>query len=109
MQAFLVIDRSGPEPVHVFLEKDTGLGTAGAPAAEPVTLDLLRGHVGRVVLSRSVRDPRLYREFRSDAELLVAGYEPVGPYRVCSTWQDYLAPWSPPRPDQPTERMTDDG
>jgi hypothetical protein len=78
------------------------------PAAEPVTLDLIRGPVGRVVLGRSVRDPRLYVEFRSEAELLVAGYEPVGPYKVCSTWQDYVAPWSPPRPDQPTERMTDD-
>ncbi len=106
MLAYLVIDRSGREPVHVFLERDPA-GQPGAPAAEPVTLDILPTAPPRPVVGRSVADPKHYREFRSGAELLVAGFEPVGAYRMCGTWADYLTPWSPPRPDQPTDRITD--
>jgi hypothetical protein len=95
--------RAGPELVHVFL---AALPVAGAPTGTPVRLRELRTPGGRRLLGRSVWDRRAYREFRSEVELLLEGFEPVGPYRVCDTWADYLDPWgSPAMNDQPTERM----
>ena len=61
---------------------------------------------GRRLLGRHVIDRRAYREFRSDLEMLLSGYEPVGAYRVCGSWADYLNPWATHEMhDEPTERM----
>jgi hypothetical protein len=98
----LVIDHAGPEPVHVFLpDRRSG----GHPPAEVVRLKRLDAPAPRPVLGRDARVGRAYREFRSEVELLLAGFEPAGAYRVCDSWDDYREPWSPPAPDQPTTPM----
>jgi hypothetical protein len=95
--------RTGPELVHVFL---AALPEAGDPRGTPVRLRELRPIGGRRLLGRDVGNRRSYSEFRSEVELLLAGYEPVGEYRVCDTWADYLNPWgSSAMNEQATERM----
>jgi hypothetical protein len=94
---------AGPELVHVFLAAPP---EAGDPRGTRVRLRELRPPGGRRLLGRDVWDPRSYREFQSEVELLLAGYEPVGEYRVCDSWSDYLNPWaSPAMNEQVTERM----
>jgi hypothetical protein len=95
----LIVDHAGPEPVHVFLPDPPD---ADDPPGEPVRLRELAPLDWPRLLGRSVWHPTFYREFRSAAELLVEGYEPVGRYRVCESWADYLDPWSSARSEEPT-------
>jgi hypothetical protein len=98
MRYYLVIDRTGPEAVYVFLARDPGEDGWHLDATS-VILSPLPPAPGRrppsglrPVLGRSVADPGWYREFRSAAELPVDGYEPVGPYRVYDRWDEYQSP-----------------
>ena len=98
----LVVDSTGLEPVHVFLpDHPDGDG----PPGTRVVLWSVTGPAGPLYLGRAVWDPQLYREFRSEIELLLAGYEPAGPYRVCDSWVEYLDPWCGNWTKQPTERV----
>lgn len=99
----LVVHRAVNGPVHVFLPREP---SAGGPPGEFVHLLELRSTAGQRLLGRHVLDQCTYREFRSEVELLLAGYEPVGAHRVCDSWAEYLNPWrSPAMNEQETERM----
>jgi hypothetical protein len=89
----LVIDRPGPHTVHVFLTRP--LGRLSAPVhlapldpAARVACGAVRPAVGR-----DPNDPGRYVEFVSVGAAVLAGYEPVGLYRVCETWDEYGDPW----------------
>jgi hypothetical protein len=95
--------RPGPELVRVFLPFTP---RTDGPEGTPAIMHQLHPPTGRRFLGRSVRDRRAYREFRSEVELLVAGFEPAGPHRVCDSWDDYLNPWgSHSMSDQETDRI----
>jgi hypothetical protein len=99
----LVVHRTPGGLVRVFLPRPP---SAGGPPGEPVHLGELSPSAGRRLLGRHTADRRSYREFRSEAELRRAGYEPAGPYRVCGTWDEFLNPWATcEMNEQPTERM----
>ncbi len=98
---FLTVDRTGPDPVHVFLIRDPREEGHPDLSARPVSLEFLPPDertgapepvAVRPVLGRSARDPNRYREFRTKAELDRAGFVRVGQYRVCDGWDDYRFP-----------------
>jgi hypothetical protein len=97
---YLVLDGPADRPVHVFLARPSKLG------ARPVCLTLLSweerngsapipGPVRRAI-GRSAANPAWFIEFTSADEARRCGFEPIGPYRVCDVWDDYLDPWPVP-------------
>jgi hypothetical protein len=52
----------------------------------------------RPAVGRSPTDPDRFIEFTSEDAAQREGFEPVGPYRVCEVWDDYLDPWPAPLP-----------
>jgi hypothetical protein len=95
---FLVMDGTGEGAVSVFLGRDPrtdGHTVAVRPAVlEELPIQGRKGGAARPVLGRCRHDPHRYREFPSQRSLLKAGFAPVGPYRVCETWDDYHFPWT---------------
>ena len=106
---YLVLDGPTDRPIHVFLARPSH------PRARPVCLTLLAidERAGRAPAPRPVRpaigrsptDPDRFIEFVSEDAARRDGFEPVGQYRVCEVWDDYLDPWPVPHP-APTSTAT---
>jgi hypothetical protein len=97
----LVVHRAGPVPVLVFLPAHSA---AGDPPGDFVLLREPYPQPDRPVLGRRSWSPSLFQVFGSTAQLLAAGYEPAGAYRVCNSWDEFLDLRGSPAPDEPTER-----
>jgi hypothetical protein len=102
--AFLVSDYAPARPVSVFLARDPRNDGYRFPV-EAVLLETLPASnraggsgtaTARPGLGRSTSDPQRYREFASRKAMGRAGFTPVGPYRVCDSWDDYRYPWHLP-------------
>jgi hypothetical protein len=95
---YLVLDGPAERPVHVFLARASRFG-ARAVHLSLLTADESDGRMPapvRRAIGRSVGNPTWFVEFASADEARRCGFEPVGPYRVCDVWDDYLDPWPVP-------------
>jgi hypothetical protein len=85
--------KGGPEAIPVILEllpPQQRFGGAGGIAMGPAILGRWPGSVDR------------FRQFLTMSELDQAGWVLVKRYRICDSWQDYIAPWSTTAEDQST-------
>lgn len=98
---FLAVDHGSAEPISVFVTRDPRVDGYRFPVT-PVRLETLPasnrgGSAGtataRPCLGRSTAGPPWFREFPSHKALVRSGFEAVGLYRVCDSWDDYLDPW----------------
>jgi hypothetical protein len=91
-QYHLIIDTLSPETVYVFLARPAGYSA-------PVRLTPLDPayrvafQAVRPAVARDPADPARFAEFRSREAAVMAGFVPVGAYRVCETWGEYTDPW----------------
>lgn len=101
---FLVIDDRFRAPVFVFLELDPRWpGPAPDLPVRSVTLDLTgaapaRGAAGvrpEAVIGQDPDQSDRFREFPSDGAARAAGFAPVEPRYVGSTWESYLRGFRP--------------
>lgn len=94
---FLVNDTTPRTPVAVFLCRDPKLDGYTSMPVRPAVLETMTIHdrvgAARPVLGRSRQDSHRYREFPDEKSLRRSGFQLVGSYRVCDTWDDYHFPW----------------
>ncbi len=94
---YLVKETQAGETLMVFLCRDPKAEGYPGVSVRPAFLETLphedRVEAVRPVVGRSKQSAVRYREFPTRRALHHAGFEEVGAYRVCDSWEDYHFPW----------------
>ena len=101
---YLVKETNDRGNLWVFLSRDPRAEGYEGVGETPIILETLplpdRREAVRPVIGRSKSSSPRYREFGTIKELRQAGFENLGPYRVCDSWEDYHFPWEAATPDE---------